>query len=48
MFVTTEPQWEFTSFDLLLLLIFFFFFPFQPHLQHMEDPGPGIESEPQL
>ena len=31
MFVTTEPQWEFTSFDLLLLLIFFFFFSLFSH-----------------
>lgn len=29
-------------------IIFSFFFLFWPHLQHMEVPGPGIESEPQL
>ena len=36
-FITVEPQWEF----LFLLTLWL-------HLQHMEVPGPGTESEPQL
>ena len=38
---------QFGSFPLSLSLFFFFFF-FLPHLWHMEIPGLGIESEPQL
>ena len=33
----------------IFFFLSFFFFPFfWPHLQHMEIPGPGIKSEPQL
>ena len=41
-----DTFWRPCSILALLLLIFFFFLG--SHLQHMEVPGLGVESEPQL
>ena len=37
-----EPYWDASNFHLFIYLFLW------PHLRHMEVPGPGIESKPQL